>query len=252
MAGHSKWANIKHKKGAADAKRGKIFSKIAKEIMVSARDSGGDPGANITLRTLIQKARGVNMPADNIDRAIKKGTGELDDGNSFEEIFYEGYAAGGVGLLVQVLTDNKNRSAAEVRHCFTKANNNMAAQGAVSRSFHRKGLINVTAEGVDEDALMELVLEKGAEDFQQDGDYFAITTEPSDFAPVLEAVTEAGFTADNSELTFLPDTFFPISEQGPAASLIKFIDALEELEDVQNVFHTAEIDDAILDALSEE
>lgn len=252
MAGHSKWANIKHKKGAADAKRGKVFSKIAKEIMVSARVSGGDPAQNITLRALIQKARGVNMPADNIERAIKKGTGELDDGSSFEEIFYEGYAAGGVGLLVQVLTDNKNRSASEVRHCFTKSNNNLAAQGAVSRSFHRKGLINVNVEGTDEEALMELALEKGAEDFVQDGDYFAITTEPSDYPVVLDAVTEAGYSVDNSDLTFLPDAFFPVAEQGPAASLIKFIDALEELDDVQNVFHNAEIEDAILEALSEE
>jgi YebC/PmpR family DNA-binding regulatory protein len=163
MSGHSKWATIKHKKGAADAKRGKVFSKLAKELMVVARQGGSDPGMNPTLRTLIQKAKSVNMPADNVDRAIKKGAGEL-EGAVFEEAVYEGYAGGGVGLIVQALTDNKNRAAAEIRHIFTKHGSSFAQQGSVSRAFHRRGQIFIEAEGVDEDELMGVVLEAGAED----------------------------------------------------------------------------------------
>jgi YebC/PmpR family DNA-binding regulatory protein len=166
MAGHSKWANIKHRKGAQDAKRGKVFSKIAKEITVCARGGGGNPEDNPTLRTLISKARAVNMPADNIDRAIKKGTGELADASIYEELAYEGYGPAGVGLIVKVLTDNKNRSASEVRLCFTKAGYSMANQGAVSHAFQRKGLITIDAAAATEEQLFELTLEVGAEDIE--------------------------------------------------------------------------------------
>ncbi|MBW7909583.1 MAG: YebC/PmpR family DNA-binding transcriptional regulator, partial [Kiritimatiellae bacterium] len=166
MAGHSKWANIKHKKAAADAVKGKVFSKIAKEIMVAARIGGGDPAANISLRALVQKARGVNMPSDNIERAIKRGTGEM-DGLVFEEILYEGYAPGGVSVIIQTLSDNKNRTAAEVRHAFSKHGGNLAGAGSVLRNFRRRGYFTIPAELVEEDRLLDIALEAGAEDVQR-------------------------------------------------------------------------------------
>ena len=248
MAGHSKWANIKHKKAAADAKKGKVFSKIAKEIMVSARTGGGDPAANITLRALIQKARGVNMPADNIDRAIKKGTGDL-DGVSFEEITYEGYAPGGVAVIVQVLTDNKNRSAAEIRHAFTKHNGSLAGAGSVLHAFQRKGLILVKAESIDEEELMEQALEAGAEDFKHEDDLYEITTGPTDFMSVVDALTDQGVSIDNSELTMLPDNYMEITDASQAASLLKFIDALEDLDDVQEVYTNLDVPDEVVATL---
>jgi YebC/PmpR family DNA-binding regulatory protein len=252
MAGHSKWANIKHRKGAADAKRGKVFSKIAKEIMVVARQGGGDPAANITLRSLIAKARSVNMPADNIDRAIKKGTGELDDGSVFEEIVYEGFAGGGVGILVAVLTDNRNRSTAEVRHCFTKNNLTLGTQGSVSRSFNRKGLITVPAEGIDEEELMELAIENGAEDFERDGDSFSITTDPNSFMDVMDALEAKGIPTESSEITLLPDMLTPVTEADDAKKVMNFVEALDDLDDVQNVYHNMDVDDAIMEQLAAE
>ena len=191
MSGHSKWSTIKHKKGAADAKRGKIFSKLSKEIMVVARQGGSDPAMNPTLRTVIQKAKAVNMPSDNIDRAVKKGAGEL-DGIIYEEIVYEGYADGGVGLIVMVLTDNKRRAAAEVRHIFTKNNSSFADKGSVSRGFERKGQIFVDKSTIEEDALMDVVLEAGAEDMHGDGDQYEILIDPSSFSAVMDAIEKAG------------------------------------------------------------
>lgn len=245
MAGHSKWANIKHKKGRADAARGKVFSKIAKEITVAARLGGGDPAANITLRMLIGKAKGVNMPNDNIDRAIKKGTGEL-EGGALEECLYEAYAAGGVGMIVEALTDNKNRAASEIRNVFTKNGANMAQQGAVSRSFQRKGQIYIDAGGLDEEELMMQLLEAGAEDFSRDGDQFEVITAAQDYAAVVEALSAAGIQTASSELTLLPDTPLQVSDAGQAAKLMKLVDALEDLDDVQNVYGAFEIDDAVL------
>lgn len=252
MAGHSKWANIKHKKGRADAARGKVFSKIAKEIMVAARCGGGDPSANITLRALIQKAKGVSMPKDNIERAIKKGTGEL-EGGQLEEGSYEGYAAGGIAVVVKVLTDNKNRSASEVRHAFTKANANMAEQGAVSRMFQRKGQIFISKEATDEETLMELVLEAGAEDLKTDGDQFEVITEPNDFDAVSEAVTTAGIDMDEeSAITLIPDMVTEVADVDQARSIMKFVDALEELEDVQDVYTNFDLTDDVAAALENE
>jgi YebC/PmpR family DNA-binding regulatory protein len=245
MSGHSKWANIKHKKGKADAARGKVFSKIAKEITVSARSGGGDPSANITLRALIVKAKAVNMPNDNIDRAIKKGTGEL-AGAALEELMYEAYAPGGVGILVQALTDNKNRAASEIRNVFTKNGASLAQQGAVSRSFQRKGQIYIDAAGVDEDTLMNIVLEAGAEDMQRDGDQFEVLTAFTDYSAVCEEISKAGLTAASSELTMLPDLPTDIKDKEQAQKVMKLIDALDELDDVQNVYGAFEIDDAIL------
>ena len=245
MAGHSKWANIKHKKGKADAARGKVFSKIAKEMTISARAGGGDPSGNITLRSLIAKAKGVNMPNDNIERAIKKGTGEL-AADALEECLYEMYAPGGVGLVVQALTDNKNRAASEIRTACSKNGASMAQQGAVSRLFQRKGQIYVDAAGVEEDSLMNIVLEAGAEDMQRDGDQFEILTAFGDYAAVADALSKAGIAAASSELTMLPDAPVVVKDKSQAQQLMRLVDALDELDDVQNVYGAFEIDDAIL------
>ena len=247
MAGHSKWANIKHKKAASDAVKGKLFSKLAKEIVVAARSGGGDPSANITLRSFIQKARAANMPSDNIERAIKKGTGEL-GGAAMEEIIYEGFAPGGVSLIVQALTDNRNRTAPEVRHVFTKHNGNLATQGSVMRTFRRKGYILVSSALTNEDKLLEVVLDVGAEDVQQQGDVFEILTEPTQLAVVCDALTMAGIKIENSEITLFPDIEIPIKDKEQAAHILKFIEDLEDLDDVQNVYANCDIDETILEA----
>jgi YebC/PmpR family DNA-binding regulatory protein len=251
MAGHSKWANIKHKKGRADAARGKIFSKIAKEILVAAAAGGGNPDDNITLRALIQKAKAANMPNDNIDRAIKKGTGEL-EGGRLEEGSYEGYAAGGIAVVVRVLTDNKNRSASEVRQAFKKANASMAEQGAVSRMFQRKGQIFIDKDKTDEDTLMSIVLEAGAEDLKTDGDQFEVITDPNDFDAVSDAITKAGIDMAESEITMIPDLVVEVDDPAQAQSIMKFVDALEELDDVQDVYTNFDISDEIAAQLEEE
>ena len=251
MSGHSKWATIKHKKGAADAKRGKVFSKLAKEIMVVARQGGGDPTANITLRTLIQKAKGVNMPNDNIDRAIKKGTGES-GGAVFEEVVYEGYASGGVSLIVYVLTDNRNRAAAEIRHIFKKHGSDFAAQGSVGRGFERKGQIIVEANGVDEDQLMDVVLEAGADDMLNEGDQFEILTDPSVFNEVCDAVEAAGIEAINKEVTLLPTLPVEVTDVNTARSVLKFVATLEDNDDVQNVYSSMDLTDDVMAAIGDD
>lgn len=247
MAGHSKWANIKHKKAASDAVKGKVFSKIAKEIMVAARTGGGDPNANITLRALVQKARGVNMPADNVTRAIKKGTGEL-EGAAMEEIIYEGYGPGGVGLVVQTLSDNKNRTASEVRNVFSKNGGNLAGAGSVMRSFKRRGLFVVSAEGVTEDRLLEVGLEAGAEDVKREGDVFEVLCEPAQFGSLSDALTSAQIKTESGEITMVPETYVPVTDPAQAAQLIKFVQALEDLDDVQNVYANFDIPDELMEA----
>jgi YebC/PmpR family DNA-binding regulatory protein len=251
MAGHSKWANIKHRKGKADAARGKVFSKIAKEIMVAASAGGGNVDDNISLRALVQKAKGVSMPKDNIERAIKKGTGEL-EGGQLTEGSYEGYAAGGIAVVVKVLTDNKNRSASDVRHAFTKAGANLAEQGAVSRMFQRKGQILIAADKTDEDTLMDLVLEAGAEDLKTEGEQFEVITDPNDFLNVSEAITAAGIEMDESEITMIPDLIVEVTEKSQAESIMRFVDALEELDDVQDVYTNFDISDDVAAQLEEE
>ncbi len=252
MAGHSKWANIKHKKGKADAARGKVFSRIAKEIIVAAAAGGGNPADNIQLRALIQKAKAANMPNDNIDRAVKKGTGELEGGQLMEGS-YEGYAAGGIAVVVKVLTDNKNRSASEVRFAFTKAGANMAEQGAVSRMFQRKGQIFIDKDKADEDTLMDLVLEAGAEDLKTDGDQFEIITDPADFDTVSEAITSAGIPMDEeSQITLIPDLLTEVSDVDQAKKIMNFVDALEALDDVQYVYTNFDISDEIAAQLEAE
>lgn len=251
MSGHSKWSTIKHKKAAADAKRGKVFSKIAKEMTVAARQGGGDPAANITLRTLVQKARSVNMPADNIDRAIKKGTGEL-EGEQMEEIMYEGYAAGGIAIIAQALTDNRNRSAAEIRHAFTKNNGSLAGQGSVTRTFNRKGLIEVSTEAAKEDELLELALESGAEELTNEGDYFQIITDPSTYTEVLGALESKEIPVQNSDLTLLPESYMPVTDLAQAKALLRFVEMLEDLDDVQNVYSNFDISDELLEAIEKD
>ncbi len=250
MAGHSKWANIKHKKGKADAARGKVFSKIAKEIMVAAR-SGGNPADNITLRALIQKAKAANMPNDNIDRAIKKGTGEL-EGGQLEEGSYECYAAGGIAVVVKVLTDNKNRSASEVRHAMSKAGTELATPGSVSRMFQRKGQIFIDKDKVGEEKLMEVALEAGAEDLKTDGDQFEIITDPNDYDTVCDELTNAGIDMAESEITMIPDMVTEVTELDQAKSIMRFVEALEELDDVQDVYTNFDISDEIAAQLEEE
>lgn len=253
MSGHSKWATIKHKKGAADAKRGKIFSKIAKEMTVVVKNGGSDPGSNPTLRTLIAKAKSVNMPNDNIDRAIKKGTGEL-AADILEEITYEGYAQGGVGLVVKVLTDNKNRAAAEVRNIFKKNNSDFAGLGAVSRGFERKGTIMIpTAEGLTEDGLMEVVLNAGADDLVSEEGGFTVTCQPAAFSDVCAALETAKiiFDQENSQVGLVAQTLVPVTEVSVAKAVNKFVAALEEHDDVQDVYTNMDIDEAVAAQLEE-
>ena len=247
MSGHSKWSTIKHKKGAADAKRGKIFSKLAKELTISARISGGDPSSNITLRTILSKCKAANMPADNIDRAIKKGTGALQSA-AIEEIIFESYAPGGVGMIIQCLSDNRNRSVAEVRHLLQRHNAALAGTNQVLRNFQRRGQILVDAEGVNEDKLMELVLEAGADDMTNEGGQFEILTSPAAYNEVSEKVTAAGYkVSEDSGVAMVPTVWVPVADKGHAAALMKLIEAIEELEDVQNVYMNGDIADEAIE-----
>lgn len=241
MSGHSKWATIKHAKGLADAKRGKIFTKFIKEISIAARMGGGDPTSNPRLRTVIIKARAANMPKDNIDRAIKKGTGE-DGATSFEELVYEGYAAGGVAVMVEVLTDNKNRAAADIRNIFTKTGGNLGTTGSVSRMFQRKGTIEFDAEKVSEDEVMEVALEAGADDITNDDGIITVTTTSDSFATVADALNEKGFESLSADVGMVPDAYTAV-DKDTAAKVQKLIDKLEDNDDVQNVYHTAEFPD---------
>jgi len=250
MSGHSKWANIKHKKAAADARKGKIFSKLAREIMVAAQ-KGGDPDTNITLRSVLQKARAVNMPADNIERAIKKGTGEL-AAEALEEKMFEGFGPGGISVIVFALTDNHNRTTADVRLVFNRHGANLAQLGSVSRTFKRKGQILVDASKVEEDRLMEVALEAGAEDLAREGDRFVVTSDPTAHPQVVEALARAGIPTESAEITMVPDTYVPITDKAQAQAALKFIEALEDLDDVQNVYTNLDIDDQLLNVIQSE
>lgn len=249
MSGHSKWSTIKRKKGAADAKRGKIFTRLIKEITVAARMGGGDPDGNPRLRSAIAAAKSENMPKDNIERGIKKGTGDL-EGAMYEEIIYEGYAPGGVAVMVECLTDNKNRTVADVRYCFSKNGGNMAESGCVSFLFDQKGMIQVESSSITEDELMDLALEAGADDVVEDGEVFQILTEPGDFNDVREALEKSGVKIVEASITMLPQTSVDITEEKVAARIIRLMDALEDNEDVQNVYANFDIDDAIMESLS--
>lgn len=239
MSGHSKWATIKHAKGLADAKRGQIFTKFIKEISIAARMAGGDPNANPRLRTAILKARAANMPKDNIERAIKKGTGEL-SGSIFEELAYEGYGPGGVAVLVEVLTDNKNRAAANVRNLFAKNGGNLGATGSVSYMFKRKGVIEYDAEVCNEDQIMDVALEAGAEDVSNEDGVITVTTDPVDFEKALVALQAKGFESVSAAVSMVPDTYSTLDIE-MTRKVLKMIDRLEEDEDVQNVYSNIDI-----------
>lgn len=241
MSGHSKWATIKHAKGLADAKRGKIFTKFIKEISIAARMGGSDPNSNPRLRTVIIKARAANMPKDNIERAIKKGTGE-DGATAYEELVYEGYAPGGVAVMVEVLTDNHNRAAADVRNIFTKNGGNLGTTGSVSRMFQRKGTIEFDAEKVNEDDVMEVALEAGADDVNNEDGVITVTTTPDAFSAVADALNEKGFESLSADVGMVPDAYTAVDKE-TAAKVQKLIDRLEDNDDVQNVYHTAEFPD---------
>ena len=234
MSGHSKWATIKHKKAATDQKRAKVFAKLIRQVEVAAREGGGDPDANPTLRTMFQKARDNSIPLDTIERAIKRGTGEL-EGVVYEQITYEGYGPNGVAVLMEVLTDNRNRAAADVRNALTKNGGSAAEPGAVSWQFDRKGIILVPGE-VAEDDLMLVALDAGAEDITDEGGIWQVVTPPSDLPDVRQALEDAGIVVESSEVTMLPQNTVPITEPDKAKAILRIIDALEELDDVQSVY----------------
>ncbi|HOE42397.1 MAG TPA: YebC/PmpR family DNA-binding transcriptional regulator [Rhodoferax sp.] len=246
MSGHSKWATTKRHKAAVDAKRGKIFSSLSKEITLAARASGGDTSTNARLRTLIIKAKAANMPNDNIDRAVKKGTGEI-PGVVYEEVVYEGYAAGGVGVVVTVTTDNKNRSTSEVRSVFTKHGGNLGSPGALTNfSFHKKGRFIISKEVADEEKLMEVALEAGAEDIKDNGDTFEVLSDMKDYDTISDALNKAGIAAQESALAWIPTSETPIADLDGAKKILKMIDSLEALDDVNDVYANFDISDELL------
>ncbi len=249
MSGHSKWSTIKRKKGANDAKRGKIFTKLIKEITVAAKTGGGDPDGNPRLRTAITAAKSENMPKDNIDRAIKKGTGGL-DGAVYEEILYEGYGPGGVAVLVETMTDNKNRTVADIRHFFAKSNGNLGESGCVGWMFDKRGVIVIDAGGVDEEELMDLAIEAGAEDVLEDETTFQVLTAPEDFSEVVDSLEKNGVRAVEATISMVPKNTVDVTEEKPARSLLKLLENLEDHDDVQKVHANFDIPDEIMEKLS--
>lgn len=249
MSGHSKWSTIKRKKGANDAKRGKIFTKLIKEITIAARMGGGDPDGNPRLRTAVIAAKSENMPKDNISRAIKKGTGDL-DGAVYEEILYEGYGPGGVAVLVETMTDNKNRTVADVRHFFAKSGGNLGESGCVGWMFDKKGSIMVDKEGVDEEELMDLAIEAGAEDVLEEDSTFQILTEPDDFSEVVENMEKSGVKCLEAAISMIPKNTVEVAEEKTVKSLMKLLDNLEDNDDVQKVHANFDISDELMETLS--
>ncbi|MEA2114720.1 MAG: YebC/PmpR family DNA-binding transcriptional regulator [Thermodesulfobacteriota bacterium] len=249
MSGHSKWSTIKRKKGANDAKRGKIFTKLIKEITVAAKTGGGDPDGNPRLRTAITAAKSENMPKDNIDRAIKKGTGDL-DGAIYEEILYEGYGPGGVAVLVETMTDNKNRTVADIRHYFAKSNGNLGESGCVGWMFDKRGVIVVDAGEVGEEELMDLAIEAGAEDVLEDETTFQVLTAPEDFSEVVDSLEKNGIKAVEATISMVPKNTVDVTEEKPAKSLLRLLENLEDHDDVQKVHANFDIPDEIMEKLS--
>jgi YebC/PmpR family DNA-binding regulatory protein len=248
MSGHSKWSSIKHKKGAADAKRGKIFTKLIREIMVAAKEGGGDPVGNARLRNAILAAKAENMPKDNITRAIKKGTGEL-EGANYEETLCEGYGPSGVAILVDILTDNKNRTMAEVRHAFTRCNGNIGSTGCVAWMFDKKGLFSFEKGKVDEEKLMEVALDAGAQDINDEESTIEVLTDPKDFEKVKEALDKHELTYAFAKVTMIPQNTVKLNEK-EAEQNLKLVETLEDLDDVQNVHANFDIPDEILEKIS--
>jgi len=248
MSGHSKWHSIKHKKGAADKARGKLFAVLIRQIEVAARSGGGDPESNATLRTMIQKARDNSVPMDTIQRAIKRGTGE-EEGVTYEQVTYEGYAPGGVAVIVQALTDNRNRTSAEIKNIFSRNGGSFAEPGAVSWQFERKGIVQVD-RAADEDELTLAAADAGAEDVQDLGDHWQVTTPPAELHAVRTAIEGAGITVQSSDLTMIPTTSVALDQQDKAKSVLRLMDALEDHDDVEAVYANFDIPDAVLEAVS--
>lgn len=250
MAGHSKWANIKHKKSKEDERRGKLFSKLSRRLMAAAREGGGDPGTNAELRMVIQKAKDNNMPNDNIDRAIKKGTGEL-EGFSFDSFMYEGYGPGGAALYLDLMSDNRNRTASEIRHLFTKHGGNLGEKGSVAWMFERKGQIILnTQESMDAEELMLLAIDLGAEDFSEEGDFCTIYTAPGDIEEVRKGLEEEGIPYSEADVALIPKNTVSLQEQD-ARRFLKLLEALEDHDDVQEVYSNFDIADEIMETLVE-
>jgi YebC/PmpR family DNA-binding regulatory protein len=249
MSGHSKWSSIKHKKGAADAKRGKIFTKLIKEITTAVRIGGGDLEANSRLRDAIARAKAENMPKDNIDRAVKKGLGTLADGQSFEEITYEGYGPGGVALLIEVLTDNRKRTAAEIRHTLSRLNGNLGEAGSVSWIFSKKGYISFDKKVVDSDKIMELALDSGAEDISEDANEIEVVTDISDYENVKKIFDDNGIKYTVAEMSLIPQNSVKLEGKN-AETMLKLVEALEDSEDVQNVYANFDISEEEMEKIS--
>ena len=250
MSGHSKWSTIKHKKGAADAKRGKLFSKLSRAIMVAAKEGGPDPGSNLALQNAIEKARSYSMPKDNIERAIAKGAGEGADGASFETVVYEGYGPEGVAVIVEALTDNRNRTASDVRHLFSKHGGNLGATGAVAWQFERRGVVLVDADGVDEDELMLAAADAGAEDVELDGTTFVVSAAPEDLSAVRQALESAGYALESAGLSMVPKTTVAIADESTAKQVVRLVEGLEENDDVQDVYANFDIPETVLEAVA--
>jgi YebC/PmpR family DNA-binding regulatory protein len=251
MSGHSKWASIKHKKGALDAKRGKIFTKLIREITVAARTGGGDVDSNPRLRLAIQKGKDANMPAENIERGIKKGTGEL-EGVSYENVSFEGYAIGGVAVIVEGLTDNKNRTTSEVRSMFTKRGGNMAGEGSVAFQFDQKGVFMVKKDVSSEEELLEIALEAGAEDLTSDEDFFQITCAPQDFDKVRTGLSEKNIKIESGELSMVPKNIVKVQDLETAKKIMSLVEDLEDNDDIQNVYSNFDIPDEVLKQIEQE
>jgi YebC/PmpR family DNA-binding regulatory protein len=250
VSGHSKWSSIKHKKGAADAKRGQLFSKLSRAIIVAAKEGGGDPAGNLALQNAIEKARSYSMPKDNIERAIAKGSGADAEAASFETVVYEGYGPEGVAVLVEALTDNRNRTASEVRHAFTKFGGNLGTTGAVAWQFERRGVVLVSANGADEEELVMAAAEGGRDDVELDGSSFVVTSTPESLSDVRQALEDGGFTVESVELAMVPKTTVAVSDESVARRIVKLVEGLEDTEDVQDVYANFDIPEDVLEAVA--
>jgi YebC/PmpR family DNA-binding regulatory protein len=250
VSGHSKWSSIKHKKGAADAKRGKLFSKLSRAIIVAAKEGGPDPAGNLALQNAIEKARSYSMPKDNIERAIARGSGADSDAADFETVIYEGYGPSGVAVIVEALTDNRNRTASDVRHVFAKNDGNLGGSGAVTWLFERRGIVLVAAGGVDEDELTLAAAEGGADDVSVDGSTYQVVSAPEALTTVRETLESAGFAVESAELTMVPKTTVEVADESSAKKVLRLIDQLEENDDIQDVYSNFDIPEQVLEAVA--
>ena len=250
MSGHSKWSTIKHKKGAADARRGQLFTKLSRAIIVAAKEGGPDPANNLALQNAVEKARSYSMPNDTIERAIARGSGADADASAFETVIYEGYGPEGVAVLVEALTDNRNRTASDVRHQFTKHGGNLGTTGAVAWLFERRGIVMVSADGADEDELVLAAAEGGADDVELDGSSFQVSTAPEDLAAVRESIEEAGFEIESAGLSMVPKTTVAVEDESTAKKIVRLVEGLEESDDVQDVYANFDIPERVLEAVA--